>query len=253
MDTIKVRDIVIGEGVPKTFVPIVEQKEANILTLTKQIAESNADCVELRIDYFEHHEDFERVVRLVRMIREMIGNKVLLFTFRSDREGGQASITTERYKALLTRVCKSGLIDLVDVEAFREEGLLREICDIAHEYGVYVVASNHDFNKTPSEEEMARRLIHMEHWGADIPKIAVMPQSKRDVLELLGATLRYYENGGNKPIITMSMGAIGGISRFSGEVFGSCATFATIGKASAPGQMELDMMETIMNNIHKYL
>lgn len=253
MDTIKVRNIVFGEGVPKTFVPIVERKEANVLTLTKQIAESSADCVEFRADFYEHCEDVERLVRLVRMIREMIGDKVLLYTFRSDREGGQVAITTERYKQMITKICKSGLVDLVDVEGFREEGLLREMCDVAHENGVYVVASNHDFNKTPSEEEMARRLIHMERWGADIPKIAVMPQSKRDVLELLGATLRYYENGGNKPIITMSMGAIGGVSRFTGELFGSCATFATIGKASAPGQMELGMVEHIMTNVHKYL
>ncbi len=43
------------------------------------------------------------------------------------------------------------------------------------------------------------------------------------------------------PLITMSMGPLGAVSRLAGQVFGSCATFATLGDAgSAPGQLPLD-------------
>ena len=80
----------------------------------------------------------------------------------------------------------------------------------------------------------------MASMGADIAKIAVMPRSAVDVAALLAATAVCAESS-RVPLITMSMGPLGAVSRLSGQVFGSCATFATLGDAgSAPGQMPLD-------------
>lgn len=93
--------------------------------------------------------------------------------------------------------------------------------------------SNHDFHKTPAAEEIVQRLRKMQELGADIPKIALMPQNKADVLTLLSATLEMQERYADRPIITMSMAKTGVISRLSGEVFGSAATFGAVKKASA--------------------
>ncbi|MDO5155091.1 MAG: type I 3-dehydroquinate dehydratase [Eubacteriales bacterium] len=253
IECLKVRKSIFGEGTPKICVPIAERTEEDILRQANCIADSSADCVEFRVDWYENHQDIEKVLDVVKKVREIIGDQVLLFTFRSEREGGEAAITVEDYMELCKQVCKSGWIDLLDVEAFREVGLLKKLCDMAHSYHVYVVASNHDFKKTPNEEEMARRLIYMNDMGADIPKLAVMPQQERDVLNLLSATVRYYESGGKKPVITMSMGSLGGVTRVIGEVFGSTLTFATLGKASAPGQMELETVDEVMKRIHQSL
>ena len=95
--------------------------------------------------------------------------------------------------------------------------------------------SNHDFFKTPSKEEIISRLCAMQEKGADIPKIAVMPQSKKDVLTLLSATNEMVEEHANRPIITMSMAATGVISRLAGEVFGSCLTFGAAKKGKCSG------------------
>lgn len=76
----------------------------------------------------------------------------------------------------------------MDVEAFTGDEVVRDIIESAHESGVVVVASNHDFEKTPEKDEIVRRLRKMQELGADIPKIAVMPQSRKDVLTLLSAT-----------------------------------------------------------------
>ena len=46
-----------------------------------------------------------------------------------------------------------------------------------------------------------------------------------------------YEEFAKVPLITMSMGALGMVSRVSGQVFGSAATFGSAGTASAPGQV----------------
>ena len=53
---------------------------------------------------------------------------------------------------------------------------------------IYIIMSNHDFDKTPATSELERRLTLMKIFGADIAKIAVMPNSARDVLNLLLAT-----------------------------------------------------------------
>lgn len=250
MDVLDVKGVQFGVDVPKICVPIVERNRETILAYAEKALEQKPDLLELRIDWYESLYNVESVISLLKDVRETIGETILLFTIRTKREGGEADITVEEYEALCNRVCESRLVDLIDVEAFMEEGLLERMCRVAHDNGIYVVASNHDFEKTPEETEIVRRLTYMDEHGADIPKIAVMPTKERDVLTLLSATLRYKEQGGGKPVITMSMGKMGVVSRLSGETFGSAVTFATAGKVSAPGQIAIDEMKSIFHVLH---
>ena len=93
----------------------------------------------------------------------------------------------------------------------------------------------------------------MQELGADIPKIAVMPTCRRDVLTLLCATEEMYTEHADRPIITMSMSGTGEISRLCGEVFGSALTFGAVGKVSAPGQMGIEDLTTVLGLLHKSL
>lgn len=90
----------------------------------------------------------------------------------------------------------------------------------------------------------------MQDMNADIPKIAVMPQNKKDVLTLLAATEEMTTNYADRPIITMSMAGTGVISRLCGEVFGSSMTFGAAKKASAPGQMGVNDLNTVLGLLH---
>ena len=89
----------------------------------------------------------------------------------------------------------------------------------------------------------------MQELGADIVKYAVMPTRERDVLTLLDATLTMKEEHPKTPVITMSMGRLGAISRISGELFGSCLTFATAGNASAPGQLPAAVVKEMLEEV----
>ncbi|MCI8507721.1 MAG: type I 3-dehydroquinate dehydratase [Lachnospiraceae bacterium] len=249
---VKIRGMEIGNGMPKICVPIVEKNRENILLQAQLISKESPDIVEFRADWYEDMENWEKMEGLLRELRQTIGNIALLFTVRTQCEGGNAEISGEDYRCLCERVCQSGYIDLIDIEAYKEANLLQQICKSAHENGVYVVASNHDFDKTPSEEEIVERLCFMDQNGADIPKIAVMPQSESDVLTLLCATQKYKIMGGIKPVITMSMSGKGVISRLAGEIFGSAVTFASIGKSSAPGQIPIDEVRRVLEVIHRY-
>ena len=126
---------------------------------------------------------------------------------------------------------------------------LSALIEQAHRAGTAVVCSSHDFHKTPPRTEMVARLTAMQQVGADLPKLAVMPCSPSDVLELLAATAEMAERHPETPVITMSMGALGAVSRLCGEAFGSAMTFANPGQASAPGQVALDVVNEVLESL----
>src|SRR5690606_16373602 len=102
---------------------------------------------------------------------------------------GEKVVDNKAYVELNKAVIETGMIDLIDVEVFTGDEFVKDIIERAHVAGVKVIASNHDFHKTPPKEEIIYRLRKMQNLGADILKIAVMPNSKLDVLELLEATV----------------------------------------------------------------
>ena len=248
---VEVRGVKIGEGIPKIIVPIVGTTKEEILAAAASFSGVPMDLVEWRADWFENVFDLTEVEGVLTELRKALGDTPLLFTFRTSKEGGEKAIGTEEYVKLNITASQTGLVDLIDVEAFTGDETVRKIIDAAHAAGVKVVASNHDFDKTPEKDDIVGRLCRMQELGADIPKIAVMPRSKKDVLVLLSATEEMASEYADRPIITMSMSGTGLISRLSGEVFGSSCTFGAVGKASAPGQMNAADLGTVLNLIHE--
>lgn len=253
MTPVKVRNIVIGEGMPKICVPIVGVTKEDIIAEAKTFDAIPVDVVEWRVDWFEHVFDTQAVLDVLKELRKALGETALLMTFRTSKEGGEKSIEADSYAALNIAAAQSGYVDLIDVEVFTGDEIVSHIITEAHAAGVKVVASNHDFDKTPDKDDIVGRLRKMQDLGADIPKIAVMPQSKLDVLTLLSATEEMNRLYADRPIITMSMAGTGVISRLCGEVFGSALTFGAAGKASAPGQMGVNDLNTVLSLLHKSL
>ena len=253
MKTVKIRDVEIGAGIPKICVPIVGVTKEEILAQAKSLQSLPVDVVEWRIDWFENVFDFDSLKDTLTDLRAALGSLPLLMTFRTSKEGGEKAIEPKAYAELNIRAAQTGLVDLVDVEVFTGDEIVSRIIREAHAAGVKVVASNHDFDKTPDKDDIVSRLRKMQDMDADIPKIAVMPRCKRDVLTLLAATEEMATDYADRPIITMSMAGTGVISRICGEVFGSALTFGAAGKASAPGQMGVQDLNTVLGLLHKAL
>ena len=258
MDIIKVKGLSIGEGRPKVCVPVTGHTPKEIDSRIKEAADSGADLAEWRADWYDglftdggkdDALDTAALDLVLASLRDGLGDMPLLVTYRTAAEGGMGEISRTLYRDFLEKVISSGMADLVDVELFMGKELLSDICAAAHKAGVYVVASSHDFLATPPEEEIIQRLCTMQECGADLLKIAVMPASTRDVLTLLSATARMRDEYADKPLITMSMGSIGVVSRLTGEVFGSAVTFGSAGTASAPGQPKVEELRTVLGII----
>lgn len=253
MNPVVVRKVKIGEGIPKICVPIVGVTKEEILASGRDAAAAGADLAEWRADWYEDVFCFDKIEETAGDLRKILGDMPLLFTFRTAEEGGEKAIEKKDYVELNQKVIKTGYVDLVDVEIFSGDDAVKAIIGTAHERGVKAVASNHDFQRTPAKEEIISRLCLMQKLGADILKIAVMPQSKRDVLTLLAATEEMCTEHADRPVITMSMDGAGAISRMCGEVFGSALTFGAAGKASAPGQMGVEELKAVLDIVHRSL
>ena len=181
--------------------------------------------------------------RRCRSAQAAFPNKPILFTFRSKHEGGEAELTADDYIALNIAVAETGLVDLIDLELFTGDELVKNAIAAAHARGVKVIMSNHDFHKTPAKDEIIYRLRRMQELGADT--------CRQDVLTVLSATVDMAEKYADRPIITMSMGKTGVTSRLTGEAFGSAATFGAVKTASAPGQISVSDLRTVLTIINK--
>lgn len=168
-------------------------------------------------------------------------------TFRTAKEGGNLAVDDETYFQIVRLVVENELTTAIDVELFHpKEGVMR-IIKLAHDHGIKVIMSSHDFNQTPTDCEIYYRLHKMADLRADVAKIAVMPQNLADILTLLSATHQANEKL-DLPLITMAMGDLGKVTQIAGAVFGSALTFGTVGTASAPGQLSIaDLRQALAN------
>ncbi len=114
MNTVTVRNVEIGAGMPKICVPIVGETREDILAEARAIRELPADLVEWRVDFLNNVSSLSllTVLTFLSELRNELGDLPLLFTFRTKREGGEKSISPQAYEELYKSILSSGLIDL---------------------------------------------------------------------------------------------------------------------------------------------
>ncbi|MGI6010535.1 MAG: type I 3-dehydroquinate dehydratase [Ruminococcus sp.] len=249
---VKVRNLMIGEGIPKICVPVTGRTKEEVERQAERIAAAAPDLVEWRADYLEEPENFSLVRETLSTLRAILREIPILFTFRTEKEGGIRPLKKETYVNLNRTVAKWGLADALDVELEVEKNGAKPLIEAIHEQGCPVVCSNHHFQNTPETGSLLTLFEQMEQAGADILKIAVMPRTPQDVLRLLEATYKAGEKS-RCPLISMAMGGQGVLSRLGGEIFGSSVTFASVEEASAPGQLPIEEMKQGLGIIHRAL
>ena len=239
-----------GPGIPNICVPLTGRDLPQLLRQAAALPQDACDLAEWRADCYDGGDAPapEALLPALAALRPALC-RPLLFTFRTRPEGGRKSLPAGEYRQLLRAVIASGLADWVDLELFPAEPCLPELIREAHQKGVGVIVSSHDFEKTPPRRELTGRMRRMLELGADLPKVAVTPRAPADVLELLAATAAFTEETG-RPVVTMSMGTLGVVSRICGETFGSAMTFGAAEEASAPGQLPAGELAGVLRLLH---
>ena len=90
MSSITIRGCCIGAGRPKVILPIVASTVDGILSGAARLAAQKADCIEWRADWFSGALDPAALGQVLSGLRAALGEKLLLVTFRTKAEGGEA-------------------------------------------------------------------------------------------------------------------------------------------------------------------
>jgi 3-dehydroquinate dehydratase-1 len=243
---IRIRGVVVGGPLPLICLPLVAESGAELIDQAAGLAALKPDLIEWRADGFGAVEDVAACLSALGELRRTIGEIPLIFTCRIDQEGGMRTLAQGKRLEVIVAAITSGTIDLVDIELCNGPEFIDAVRKHTQAHRVALILSYHNFKETPDETFICNKLLAAWQAGADIPKLAVMPKDYGDVLILLGATNRARNSAIDSPLVTMSMGEQGAISRLAGGLFGSDITFAIGRAASAPGQIPIAQLRTGM-------
>ena len=248
----EIKGIRIGDGKPVICVPVVAPERETIIETIKSLTEQKVQMIEWRVDCFREADDVAAVRAVLDTVKPFLTETIFLFTFRTKQQGGSRRMEEWKILKLNETAAKSGCADMIDLEFFEATKPEKEIRRFQR-MGVRVIASHHDFDETPDDRILRMLMEQMQQGGADVAKLAVMPKNADDVVRLLKLTNDIRQKYPTLPVVTMSMGALGVVSRMAGEIFGSCITFGAVGEISAPGQIPAGQLEHILQIIHKGL
>ena len=238
---VSLRGLSLSAARPRIIVPLFARSLDALRPLALAAdADPAAEVVELRLDPLPE-TDFAAALALVRGLTA----KPLIVTIRTKAEGGELALTPDAYAAHCRALLALGGVDALDIEWKACGDFLAPLRDAARAAGAVALYSEHHFDGTPATDSLADTLVGMADAGADIAKLAVMPHTAADAARLLEATARAAAARPDTPLITMSMGPLGAVTRFCGGAFGSCATFGVTSgtTASAPGQPAADILK----------
>lgn len=242
---------IAGGKFPLVCTPLVGRTLTALMAELAVVLPKQPDVLEWRVDYFDAIGDSAAVIAAAQAIKEAAGHIPVLFTRRSTLEGGEKiAINEDQVIAMYTAVCESKSIDLIDYEMANDTANIARVRMAAKANNIKLVLSFHNFSYTPALETLAAKFLTADQLGADVAKVAVMPRDLDDVLTLLTAT-REASKKLRIPLISMSMGPFGALTRMVGGVFGSALTFAVGASSSAPGQVPIEDLNTVLAILQK--
>ncbi|KAL8239046.1 hypothetical protein R6Q59_015613 [Mikania micrantha] len=220
--------------------PIMTDTVDQMLVQMNLAKSSGADLVELRLDslkVFCFRED----------IRTLIQSSPLptLFTYRPTWEGGQYEGDEQTRLEALQLAMKLGA-DHIDVELQAVDDF-KILISGDKPTKCKLIVSSHNYQNTPSLEDLKNLVERIQSTGADIVKVATTAVDITDVARIFEIIAH-----SQVPIIAMAMGEKGLMSRLLSPKFGGYLTFATLerGLESAPGQPTIKDLMDLFNFRH---
>lgn len=188
------------------------------------VAEKASDLTELWLDQI-HNLDLSLILKNRK--------KPIIIVNKPIKEHGLSQGSeTERVNLLIAGL-KSGA-EYADVDFNLPIPLIRDL--IKNRKNSKIILSYHNFEKSPSEAELKKKVQRMYTLGADIAKIAVQINHPEENLSLFSLIRHFHTQ--RKKIIAIGMGPLGQITRVFGLQFGAYLTYAPFEAKdkTAPGQ-----------------
>lgn len=247
MRPLAVRGISLGEGLPKIVVPVMGVTTQQVLQSAEAALEAGADMLEWRADYLDTTTE-DAICSCLEALRTLAGEVPILFTLRSVEQGGKSVLEPDESAAIIAAVANLRLADIIDIEYLHEQA--EQLVAQVQNASAIALVSHHNFQETPSFEDIYSMYDHALACGADIAKVALFAQNDGDELRLMAATNDYATSNPDALLVGIAMGEKGTITRVAGEFFGSVLTFCSAAEASAPGQLGVAAARSVIMQLH---
>ena len=203
----------------------------------------SCDILEIRYDFFDESE----WPTLASRVRKIAPKAIQLGTIRLKRDGGtfpnaRAIERPALWKKIFAAADVPEWLDL-ERDCLHDYNELREITDTR---GVNILISEHNFTRIPNDLELKNYLTDVKRVKADGIKIAAMSNSDDDCTRLYKFAKKAK---GFKFIAAFGMGETGKISRIWSLKEGANLTYGSIGKAAAPGQIDVALMRKAIDRL----
>ncbi|XP_075477539.1 bifunctional 3-dehydroquinate dehydratase/shikimate dehydrogenase, chloroplastic-like [Primulina tabacum] len=217
--------------------PLMADTVDQLVELMHKAKLEGADIVEIRLDHlksFDPHFDVERLIKECPL--------PTLFTYRPTWEGGQYDGDEKSRFGALRTAMELGA-DHIDIE-LKAADEFNKFMNGNRPGKCKVIVSSHNYDFTPSAEDLGNLVARIQAAGADIVKFATTALDITDVARVFQITVH-----SQVPIIAMVMGERGLMSRILCPKFGGYLTFGTLepGKVSAPGQPTIKDLVSLYN------
>jgi 3-dehydroquinate dehydratase-1 len=241
----------LGGETPLLCTPLVGRTRERLLAEAASVLRQKPDIIEWRVDFFDAIGSTDVVIETARALRDVVGKRPMIFTRRSETEGGERiAIGDEQVVELYASVATTRLVDFIDFEMGNDPEHLRRVREFTRRHEIRLILSYHNLSYTPGLDYLVGRFLEAERLGADVAMVQVMPRDRADVLRLLAATAEA-DDKARIPLISMSVGPLGSVTRMVGGLFGSWLSFAVGESASAPGQIPIGDLVTIYDIIRR--
>jgi 3-dehydroquinate dehydratase-1 len=166
-----------------------------------------------------------------------------ILTIRDPDEGGRPGLSASERVSLFERLLPH--VDYIDIE-LRNFSLYSGVLAAACALGKQLIVSVHDFEKTPSEEQMRRWANETEaQYPEAIFKIAARLTSWEDLVRMGN----FLVHPPGLKVAAMGMGTLGKISRLLFAGLGSALVYVSFHKSVAPGQWDFESFRSIFPQV----
>lgn len=211
---------------PNVVATITQKQDLEILTGETEL--ELPDVLEFRLDNLVDHIDSTR-----EAASGLPAGVAKLITARHPAEGGIGDLNENRRLELYREFLESS--DLLDTEVLSlQKSGFRELVPEARQAGTTVIASFHDFEKSPPRSLLEDTIASAYQSGADIAKLAVVVTTFAELNTLVELVEANTQAG--KAISAMGMGPLGKLSRLVLAKAGSCLNYGYFRVENAPGQ-----------------
>ncbi|MFA5772711.1 MAG: type I 3-dehydroquinate dehydratase [Thermoplasmata archaeon] len=217
-------------------VTLIEKTPEDMINASKRSKEMGADLVELRLDFLE-----QPTPDAVQTLKNGIQIPAII-TIRPETDGGSFKGSEQDRVQLLEAAIKAKF-DYVDVEMKMEKDPLQRLIKMCNENNVVSIVSYHDFESTPSSNDMFENMKKCIDLGGKVAKIAVMTKVFEDVVEIFKAC-DLAKNDGFE-FIAIGMGVLGYETRIHAPLMGSKIAYTSLerGKEAVKGQIDLETLK----------